>query len=100
VPARTEAELARKKLRRPEPGRAVHWRDRRWSRVAEAISRADVLEGQLAEATERPVELSARVGFPEETLAAMAQAWCRQVPSSWRSSDRVAVRGWVGFRRR
>jgi hypothetical protein len=23
----------------------------------------------------------------------MAHAWCRQVPSRWRSSDRVAVRG-------
>jgi hypothetical protein len=70
-----------KKLRRPEPSRAVHWRDRRWSRVTEAMSRADVLGGQLAEATERPVEPSARAGFPEETLAAMTQAWCRQVPS-------------------
>jgi hypothetical protein len=54
------------------------------------MSRADVLRGQLAEATERPVEPSARAGFPEETLAAMAQAWCRQVPSRWTSSDRVA----------
>jgi hypothetical protein len=71
-----------KRLRRPEPGRAVHWLDQRQSWVAEAMSRADVLEGQLAEATERPVELSARAGFPDETLAAMAQAWCRQVPSS------------------
>jgi hypothetical protein len=56
-----------KKLRRPEPGRAVHWRDRRRSRVAEATSRADVLGGQLAEATERPVKPSARAGFLEET---------------------------------
>jgi hypothetical protein len=63
-----------KKLRRPEPGRAVHWRDRRRSRVAEAMSRADVLEGQLAEAMKRPVEPSARAGFPDETLAVMAQA--------------------------
>jgi hypothetical protein len=36
------------------------------------MSRADVLGGQLAEATERPVELSARVGFLEETPAATA----------------------------
>jgi hypothetical protein len=62
------------KPRRPEPGRAVHWRDRRRSQVVEATSRADVLGGQLAEATERPVESSARAGFPEETLAAMAHA--------------------------
>jgi hypothetical protein len=65
-----------KKLRRPELGRAVHWRDQRRSRVAEAMSRADVLEGQLAEATERPVEPSARAGFLEETPATMAQARC------------------------
>jgi hypothetical protein len=61
-----------KKLRRPEPGRAVHWRDQRWSRVAEAMSRADVLGGQLAEATERLIRPSARAGFLEEALAAMA----------------------------
>jgi hypothetical protein len=64
----------KKKLRRPEPGRAVHSPDQRRSRVADAMSRADVLGGQLAEATKRPVEPSARAGFPEETLAAMAQA--------------------------
>jgi hypothetical protein len=65
-----------KKLRQPEPGRAVHWRDRRRSRVAEATSQADVLGGQLAEATEWPVEPSARAGFLEETPVTMAQAWC------------------------
>jgi hypothetical protein len=66
----------KKKLHRSEPGRAVHWRDRRWSQVAEAMSRADVLWGQLAEASERPVEPSARAGFLEETPATMAQARC------------------------
>jgi hypothetical protein len=72
-----EAELARKrKLRRPEPDRAVHWWDQRRGRVAEAMSRAGVLEGQLAEASRRLAEPSARAGFLEETLAAMAQAWC------------------------
>jgi hypothetical protein len=77
VSAWTEAELARKgKLRRPELGRAVHWRDRRRSRVAEAMSRAGVLGGQLAEASGQPAEPSARAGFLEETLAAMAQASC------------------------
>jgi hypothetical protein len=49
-----------KKLRQPEPGRAV------------AMSRDDVLGGQLAEATEQSFEPSARAGFLEETLAAMA----------------------------
>jgi hypothetical protein len=95
VSAWTEAELARK-----EVSSAGAWPDQRRSRVAEGMSRADVPGGQLAEAMERPVEPSARVGFLEETLAAMAQEWCRQVPSRWRSSDRVAVRGRVGFRRR
>jgi hypothetical protein len=81
VPARTEAEMARKEASSAGawPGRPL--RDRRRSRVAEAVSRADVLGGQLAEATERPVEPSARAGFPEETPATMAQAWCQQVPS-------------------
>jgi hypothetical protein len=65
-----------KKLLQPEPGRAIHWRDQRRSRVAEAMSQADVLGGQLAEATERSVELSARVRFLQETLATMAQARC------------------------
>jgi hypothetical protein len=77
VPARTEAELARKrKLRRPGLGRVVPWWDQRRSRVAEATSRAGVLEGQLAEASGRPAEPSARAGFLEETLAVMARAWC------------------------
>jgi hypothetical protein len=40
------------------------------------VSRADVLGGQLAEATERPAEPSARAGILEETLATMAQARC------------------------
>jgi hypothetical protein len=89
---------SKRRLRRPEPGRAVHWRDQRRSWVAEAMSRADVLWGQLVEATERPVEPSSRAGFLEEALAVMAQAWCRQVPSRQRSSDRVVIRGRVGFR--
>jgi hypothetical protein len=77
VSARTEAKLARKReLHRPEPGWAVHWRDRRRSRVAEAMSRAGVLGGQLAEASGRPAEASAWAGFLEKTLAAMARAWC------------------------
>jgi hypothetical protein len=40
------------------------------------MSRADVLGGQLAEATERLIKSSAWVGFLEETLVAMAQARC------------------------
>jgi hypothetical protein len=66
----------KRRLRLPEPSWAVHWRDQRRSRVAEAMSRAGVLGGQLAEASGQPVERSARAGFLEETLAAMARAWC------------------------
>jgi hypothetical protein len=40
------------------------------------MSRAGVLGGQLAEASGRPAEPTTQVGFLEETLAAMAQAWC------------------------
>jgi hypothetical protein len=40
------------------------------------MSRAGVLGGQLAKASGRPAEPSARAGFLEETLAAMARAWC------------------------
>jgi hypothetical protein len=77
VPARTETELARKrKLRQSGLGRVVPWRDQRRSRVVEATSRAGVLGGQLAEASGRPAEPFARAGFLEETLAAMARAWC------------------------
>jgi hypothetical protein len=89
-----------KKLRRPEPGRVVHWRNQPWSRAAEAMSRAGVLGGQLAEATERSVQPSTLARFLEETQAAMAQAQCWHLPSRWRSSNRVAVRSRVGFRRR
>jgi hypothetical protein len=55
------------------PGRVIHWRDQPRSRAAEAMRRADVVGGQVAEATGRPVKPSAWVGFLEETLAAMAQ---------------------------
>jgi hypothetical protein len=40
------------------------------------MSWAGVHGGQLAEALGRPAELSGRAGFLEETLAAMARAWC------------------------
>jgi hypothetical protein len=83
--AREEASSAQKQVtsqaegawqRRLEPGQVVHWRDQPRSRAAEAMSQADVLGGQLAEATERPAEPSVRAGFLEEILAAMAQARC------------------------
>jgi hypothetical protein len=67
---------SKRRLRWPEPDWAVHWWDQRRSRVAEAMSRADVLGGKLVEASGRPAELSTRAGFLEETLAAMARAQC------------------------
>jgi hypothetical protein len=92
--AREEASLAREHVaslaeevqqRRLELGQFVRWRDQPWSQAAEAMSRADVLGGQLAEATERPVEVFARAGTLTETLAMMARAWCWLPPSRWRS---------------
>jgi hypothetical protein len=40
------------------------------------MSQADVLGGQLAEASGWPAESPARAGFLEKTLAAMARACC------------------------
>jgi hypothetical protein len=92
VSAWTEAESARKRAssaqeqvtsqaeevqqRRLEPGRVIRERDQLRSHASEAMNRADVLGGQLAEAMEWPAEPFARAGFLEETLAAMAQARC------------------------
>jgi hypothetical protein len=70
----SQAEEVRR--RRLEPGHVVHWWDQPWSRAAKAMSRADVLGGQLAEASGRPVQPSAWAEFLEEILAAMAQARC------------------------
>jgi hypothetical protein len=67
---------SKRRFGRPEPGRAVHWRDQHRSRVAEATSRADVLGGQLTEASGWPAELSLRAKFLEKTLAVMARAQC------------------------
>jgi hypothetical protein len=71
--------------RRLELGQVIRERDQPQSHAAEAASRADVLGRQLAEATERPAEVSARAGTLEETLAATAQARCWRPPSRWRS---------------
>jgi hypothetical protein len=71
--------------RRLELGPVVRWQDQPRSQAAEAMSRADVLGGQLAEAMERPVDVSARAGTLTETLAMMARAWCWPPPSRWRS---------------
>jgi hypothetical protein len=60
--------------RRLEPGQVIRERDQLRSHATEAVSQADVLGGQLAEGTERPVEMSAWAGTLEKTLAVTAQA--------------------------
>jgi hypothetical protein len=101
VLAWTEAESARKEASsaqeqvasqaeevqqlRLELGQVIRERDQPRSHAAEVVSQAEVLGGQLAEATERPAEVSARAGTLAETLAAMAQARCWRPPSRWRS---------------
>jgi hypothetical protein len=66
-------------------GQVIREQDQPRSHAAEAVSWAEVLGGQLAVATERPAEVSARVGTLEETLAAMAPARCWRPPPRWRS---------------
>jgi hypothetical protein len=71
--------------RRLELGQVFRERDQPRSHAAKAVSRGEVLGGQLAEATEQPAEVSARAGILAETLATMAQARCWRPPSRWRS---------------
>jgi hypothetical protein len=71
--------------RRLELGQVIRERDQPRSHAVEAMSLAEVLGGQLAEATERPTEVSARAGALVETRATMAQARCWRPPSRWRS---------------
>jgi hypothetical protein len=71
--------------RRLELGQVICEWDQSRSHAAEAVSRAEVLRGQLAEATERLAKVSARAGTLAETLAARAQARCWRPPSRWRS---------------
>jgi hypothetical protein len=59
-----------------EPGQVICERDQLRSHAAEAVSRDNVLGGQLAEATDQSVEASARARTLAETLVAMAQAQC------------------------
>jgi hypothetical protein len=47
--------------RQLEFGQIIRERDQSWSQAAKAVSRAEILGGQLAEATERLAEASARV---------------------------------------
>jgi hypothetical protein len=101
VSVRTEAQLARKEAslaqehvasqakevqrRRLELGQVVRERDQSRSHATEAVSRDEVLGGQLAEATERLAGVSARARTLAESLAVRAQARCWRPPSRWGS---------------
>jgi hypothetical protein len=94
VSARIEASSARERAaaqaeevqrRRLELGQVIRERDQPRSHADEAVSRAEVLGGQLAEASERPAKASARAGTLAESLAMRAQARCWRPPSGWRS---------------
>jgi hypothetical protein len=92
--AQKEASLAREHVaslaeevqrRRLELGQIVRKQDQPRSHAAEAVIRAEVLGGQLAEATERPGKVSARARTLAENLTMKAQARCWRPPSGWRS---------------
>jgi hypothetical protein len=94
VSARIEASSAQEQVasqaeevqqRRLEFGQVIRERDQPRSHAAEAVSRAEVLGGQLAEATKRPAEASAQAGTLAESLAVRAEARCWRPPSRWRS---------------
>jgi uncharacterized coiled-coil DUF342 family protein len=101
VSAWTEAESARKEAssarehvasqaeevqqRWLELGQVVRERDQSRSHAAEAGSRAEVLGGQPAEATERLAGVSAQAETLAENLVVRAQAWCWRPPPRWRS---------------
>jgi hypothetical protein len=92
--ARKEASSAREHVssqadvvqqRRMELGQVIRERDQSRSHATEAVSRAEVLGGQQAEATERLAGVSARAGTLVDTLTVRAQARCWRPPSGWRS---------------
>jgi hypothetical protein len=69
--------------RQLELGQAIGERDQSQSQAAEAMSQAEALRGQLAEATERLVEASARAGTLAESLAeAVGSAQSAQTEAS------------------
>jgi hypothetical protein len=71
--------------RRMELGQVVRERDQSRSHAVEAGSRAEVLGGQPAKATERLAGVSARAGTLAENLVVRAQARCWRPPPRWRS---------------
>jgi hypothetical protein len=94
VSARTEAELARKEdlVGRSLAGSSTGGTDAGVELPRPQAGLMSSGDSWLRLQGGRP-EPSARAGFLEKTLAAMAGAWCWCRPSRWRSSNRVAVRG-------
>jgi hypothetical protein len=78
------ASQAEEMQQRPlELGQVIRERDQSQGQATEAVSRAEALRGQLAEATERLAEASARVGTLAEGLAvAVGSAQSAQVVAS------------------
>jgi hypothetical protein len=60
--------------RQLELGQVIRERDQSRSQAVEAVSRAEALEGQLAEATERLAEASARAGTLAEGLTVVVRS--------------------------
>jgi hypothetical protein len=92
--ARKEASSAREHVasqgeevqqRRLELGQVIRERDQPRSHAAEAVSQAEVLGGQPAEATKRLAGVSAGVRTLAENLVVRAQARCWRPSSRWRS---------------
>jgi chromosome segregation ATPase len=92
--ARTKASSAREQVasqaeemqqRQLELGQVTSEQDQSRSQAAEAVSRAEVLRGQLAEAMERLAEVTARAGTLAEGLAmAVGSAQSAQAMASQR----------------
>jgi predicted nucleic acid-binding Zn-ribbon protein len=76
-----------------ELGQAIGERGQSRSQAAEAVSRAEALRGQLAEATERLAEAFARAGTLEESLAeAVGSAQSAQTEAS---QQRARAKGMI-----
>jgi 3-methyladenine DNA glycosylase/8-oxoguanine DNA glycosylase len=71
--------------RQLELGQVTSERDQSQSQAAEAVSRAETLRGQLAEATERLAEVTARAGtLAEGLVVAIGSAQSAQAMASQR----------------
>jgi hypothetical protein len=81
--------------RRLELGQVIRKRDQSRSHAAEAVSQAEVLGGQPAEATERLAGVSARARTLVESMAVRVRARCWRPPSRWRYEPGRLRLGWI-----